>query len=86
MESLNDQEVEKAVDVLIVKMADGQALGNLGVIPLLFLMNISKMHTIHQERLCVVGAVQAARMELTNDQEVKKVVEDRAVRMVTVQA
>jgi MoxR-like ATPase len=83
----NDQEVEEAVDVLTVQMADGQRVGNLDVIPLLALQNISKMHKAHQEEcIYVVRTVQAARMEPVNDQEVKNVVEDRAVKVVTVQA
>jgi hypothetical protein len=82
----NDQQVEKVVDVLTVKMVDGQDLGNLGVIPLLALQNISKMNKTHQECLYVVRTVQVARMEPANDQEVEKVVEDRAVKMVTLQA
>jgi hypothetical protein len=56
-ESPNDQQVEKAVDVLTVKMADGQALGNLGVILLLTLQNISKMHKTQHEILYVVHTV-----------------------------
>jgi hypothetical protein len=68
-------------------MVDGQALGNLGVmLPLLALQNISKMNKTHQECLYVVRTVPVARMEPANDQEVEKVVEDRAVKMVTVQA
>jgi hypothetical protein len=90
----SDQQVEKVVDVLTVKLADGQALGNLGVTPLPTLQNTSKMHKTH-ECLRVVRAVQVARMKPTNhqelqepanDQEVKKAVDAQAVKMVADQA